>query len=93
MLSGCSTGLGQLHAAGTIGLARAFQKSGVPRVVMSLWDVADVQTGELMLLFVENMKTQIPAEALRRAMLQYCAQHPEAPPSIWAAFTLFGTSR
>jgi CHAT domain-containing protein len=93
VLSACSTGLGRHHAAGTIGLARAFQKSGVPRVVMSLWDVEDIPTSELMLLFAENLKTQIPAEALRQAMLKYREQHPKANPSSWAAFTLFGTPR
>jgi CHAT domain-containing protein len=93
VLSGCSTGLGQLHAAGTIGLARAFQKSGVPRVVMSLWDVEDLATRDLMLLFVENLKMHIPSEALRQAMLEYKKRNPKAPPSQWAAFTLFGTPR
>ncbi|HWT01323.1 MAG TPA: CHAT domain-containing protein [Pyrinomonadaceae bacterium] len=93
VLSACSTGLGQHHAAGTIGLARAFQKSGVPRVVMSLWDVEDTATSELMLLFVENLKSRIPAEALRQAMLEYRKRHPKAHPSLWAAFTFFGTPR
>jgi len=93
VLSACSTGLGKHHAAGTIGLARAFQKSGVPRVVMSLWNVGDLATRDLMLLFIENLKSQIPAEALRQAMLQYRQRHPNAHPSRWAAFTLFGTPR
>ncbi|NEQ52074.1 MAG: CHAT domain-containing protein [Leptolyngbya sp. SIO3F4] len=96
VLSACQTGLGQSHDAGMIGLARAFQIAGVPRVVMSLWNVEDQVTSQLMQRFVqylidyENGYT-MPAEALRLAMLDIKQVYPD--PVQWASFNLFGTPR
>jgi CHAT domain-containing protein len=83
--------LGKTHDAGIIGLARAFQIAGVPRVVMSLWSVNDAATSELMQAFVANLRSFVPAEALRRAMLQVRRKRPH--PAQWASFVLFGTPR
>ncbi|MEA5464895.1 CHAT domain-containing protein, partial [Leptothoe sp. PORK10 BA2] len=98
ILSACQTGLGQAHDAGMIGLARAFQIAGVPRVVMSLWNVDDQATSELMQRFVQylvdaenSIDYLIPSEALRQAMLDIKQNHPD--PIKWAAFSLFGTPR
>lgn len=91
VLSACQTGLGQTHDAGIIGLARAFQLAGVPRVVMSLWSVDDAATNELMQSFVKHLATEIPAEALRQAMLETKVKRPT--PAQWASFVLFGTPR
>jgi CHAT domain-containing protein len=91
ILSACQTGLGKIHDAGMIGLARAFQIAGVPRVVMSLWNVNDRVTNILMQAFVRNLEHSIPAEALRQAMLEVRKDYPK--PSEWASFLLFGTPR
>jgi CHAT domain-containing protein len=91
VLSACQTGLGMVHDAGIIGLARAFQIAGVPRVVMSLWDVNDEATTDLMLAFIDNTREHIPADALRSAMLD--AKKKGRDPNIWASFVLFGTPR
>lgn len=91
ILSACQTGLGKVHKAGIIGLARAFQIAGVKRVVMSLWSVDDAATNNLMQAFVKNLENDIPASALRKAMLEVRKQHPY--PSEWASFVLFGTPR
>ena len=91
VLSACQTGLGRVHEAGIIGLARAFQIAGVPRVIMSLWSVNDQATNELMQAFIRNMQTSIPSEALRLAMLEVRKSRPK--PSQWASFILFGTPR
>lgn len=91
VLSACQTGLGKVHDAGVIGLSRAFQIAGVPRVVMSLWSVNDKATAELMKSFVKYLQTHMPSEALRLAMLDVRKQRPE--PSQWASFVLFGTPR
>lgn len=88
VLSACQTGLGRSHDAGTIGLARAFQIAGVPRVVMSLWNVHDRATASLMKSFVRHLANQMPAEALRQAMLDTRRHYPK--PSEWASFVLFG---
>jgi CHAT domain-containing protein len=69
VLSACQTGLGGVHDAGIIGVARAFQLAGVRRVVMSLWNVNDDSTRVLMEAFIEHLHYELPHEALRLAML------------------------
>lgn len=91
VLSACQTGLGQSHDAGIIGLSRAFQLAGVPRVVMSLWSVDDHATNKLMQAFVKHLEIQIPSEALRQAMLEVRKDYSD--PGKWASFVLFGTPR
>jgi hypothetical protein len=91
ILSACQTGLGRVHDAGVIGLSRAFQIAGVPRVVMSLWSVNDRATADLMKAFVKYLRSNIPSEALRLAMLDVRRQRPA--PSQWASFVMFGTPR
>jgi CHAT domain-containing protein len=91
VLSACQTGLGRVHDAGIIGLARAFQIAGAERVVMSLWSVNDQATNELMQEFIKDMKSDIPSEALRKAMIEVKKKRPN--PSEWAPFVVFGTPR
>ncbi|WP_434683999.1 CHAT domain-containing protein [Pseudanabaena minima] len=91
ILSACQTGLGKAHDAGIIGLSRAFQIAGVPRVVMSLWSVDDQATSQLMQTFIKHLETQFPSEALRQAMLEVRQEYSE--PSKWASFVVFGTPR
>jgi hypothetical protein len=91
VLSACQSGLGFNHEGGVIGLARAFQKAGVPRVVMSLWSVSDEATLYLMDRFQLAAMTNVPAEALRLAMIDARAKYPD--PALWASFTVFGTPR
>lgn len=91
VLSACQTGLGKIHDAGVIGLSRAFQIAGVPRVVMSLWSVNDKATAQLMKAFVKYLRSHMPSEALRLAMLEVRRERPQ--PAHWASFVLFGTPR
>lgn len=91
VLSACQSGLGFNHDGGVIGLARSFQKAGVPRVVMSLWSVSDEATLYLMDRFQLAAMSNLPAEALRLAMLDAREKYPD--PALWAPFTLFGTPR
>ena len=96
VLSACQTGLGKSHDAGIIGLARAFQIAGVMNVVMSLWNVDDQATSQLMRGFISKLKsckdeTCIPAEALRAAILEFKQSHAE--PKLWAPFVIFGAPR
>ena len=91
VLSACQSGLGFNHDGGVIGLARAFQKAGVPRVVMSLWSVSDEATLYLMDQFQLAAMSNVPAEALRLAMVETRKKYPD--PALWAPFTLFGTPR
>ncbi len=88
VLSACQTGLGQTHEGGIIGLSRAFQEAGVPRVIMSLWSIGDESTYEFMMIFLNKLQTYLPSRALQQAMLEYKKKNPD--PFNWGAFTLFG---
>jgi hypothetical protein len=87
VLSACQTGLGQVNDAGIIGIARAFQIAGAD-VVVSLWNVDDGATVDLMTTFVENAKRETQSDALRDAMLAARRIHPD--PRLWAPFIIFG---
>lgn len=88
VLSACQTGLGRVHDAGMIGLARAFQLAGAHRVIMSLWNVDDQATARMMLDFNEALRRFTPSEALREATLKARVRDPN--PFNWAGFALFG---
>ncbi len=90
VLSACDTGLGQVSGDGVIGLARSLMAAGTPSVVVSLWSVPDDSTATLMVHFYKYLDVgNDKAQALRLAMLDTQATHPE--PSAWAAFTLIGS--
>lgn len=91
-LSACQSGLGSVHEAGIIGLARGFLKAGAQSVTMSLWNVDDAQTATLMRLYLEELEKPhffFPAEHWRQAVLRYRQRH-EDDPMYWAAFQHFG---
>jgi CHAT domain-containing protein len=92
-LGACRTGLGkQLQGEGMISLTRGFIYAGAPRVVVSLWDVPDQETAQLMQSFYRNLlKQKLPvSEALRRAQLEMWQRAESNAPFFWAAFSLQG---
>ncbi|NEO88206.1 MAG: CHAT domain-containing protein [Spirulina sp. SIO3F2] len=89
VLSACDTGRGRITGDGVVGLSRSFIAAGVPSVLVSLWQVPDAPTAQLMTEFYrQREQAGDNAQALRQAMLQTLARHPE--PRNWAAFTLIG---
>jgi CHAT domain-containing protein/tetratricopeptide (TPR) repeat protein len=92
-LSACNTALGKLVTGeGMLGLTRAFLYAGASRVAVSLWNVDDGSTAELMKGFYENLNRGLaPAEALRQAKLRMLRQGDALwrNPHFWAAFTLW----
>jgi CHAT domain-containing protein len=97
VLSGCRTGLGQdVKGEGLAGLTRGFMYAGAERVVVSLWDINDEATAELMARFYKGMlgiEGRTPAAALRAAQLALWQKQQWQPPYYWAAFVLQGEPR
>jgi CHAT domain-containing protein len=96
VLSACQTGLGQeVRGEGLMGLTRAFLYAGAPRVIVSLWNVNDEATAELMAAFYRGLlrEGRTPAAALTAAQLELRAGKRWQSPYYWAAFVQHGEWR
>ncbi len=97
VLSGCRTGLGKdLRGEGLVGLTRGFMYAGAARVLVSLWDVDDQATSELMGRLYRGMLNNrglSPAAALREAQVVLWRDRRWQAPYYWAAFALQGEPR
>lgn len=91
-LSACQSGLGKvLDGEGVQGLSRAFFLAGARSVIVSLWNVNDGATGELMRQFYIGLKAGLAKdEALRAAKLAVRRQPRWRHPYYWAPFVLQG---
>jgi CHAT domain-containing protein len=94
VLSACRTGLGKdIKGEGLVGLTRGFMYAGVPRIVVSLWNVEDKPTSELMVRLYKFMlgpEKLSPAAALRKAQLELWQDPRWQSPYFWAPFILQG---
>jgi CHAT domain-containing protein len=90
VLSACQTALGDINGSeGVYGLQRAFKMAGVKKLLMSLWEVPDAETAELMQLFYSNVfKGETYYTAFRKAQLALKAKYKD--PTKWAGFVLVG---
>ncbi len=90
VLSGCGTGLAEVTAADElVGLARGLLYAGARSVLVTLWDVNDESTTELVGAFYRRLAAGSgPAAALRAAMRELREAHPH--PYYWAPFVLVG---
>jgi len=97
VLSGCRTGLGkEIRGEGMLGLTRGFMYAGAARVAVSLWDVNDKSTAELMARLYRGMlgkRHLSPAAALREAQVEMWKSASGHAPYYWAAFVLQGEYR
>ena len=86
-MSACETGLGDIKGSeGVYGLQRSFKIAGADYIIMSLWQVPDEQTVELMKSFYENRATGDNIEnAFRKAQNVLKKKYL---PYYWAAFVL-----
>ncbi len=89
VLSACETGLGDIEGnEGVYGLQRAFKIAGAKYLIMSLWQVPDYQTQELMTTFYKRWladKMTIP-DAFRSAQKEMREKYQI--PYLWAGFVL-----
>jgi CHAT domain-containing protein len=99
-LAACDTGTGPVHAdEGVFGLARAFRLAGARSVVMSLWNVDDTATADLMqhMYRARWIEHASAADALARAARATLAARRDAGesthPYYWAAFVATGDWR
>ncbi|MDO8724034.1 MAG: tetratricopeptide repeat protein [Syntrophales bacterium] len=97
VLSACETGVGDVkYGEGVDGLRRAFTQAGAKSLVMSLWEVPDRETKELMVSFYQNLQSgkMNRAEALRHAVLKQRetvkARYGSDNPYYWGAFVFLG---
>jgi len=93
VLSACETGLGKVaRGEGIIGLTRGFLYAGASNVLVSLWQVSDMTTSDLMMSFYGKMLSGMskPA-ALAEAKREMIRRDPGyAKPYYWAPFILIG---
>ena len=92
VLSACRTAIGQpIRGEGLVGLSQGFLAAGASHLVVSLWDVDDRSTADLMVHFYDFLFEQggAPARALRRAQLEFERQNPGSS-SRWGAFIAIG---
>lgn len=98
MLSACVTGLGrEKRGEGVIGLSRAFMYAGAPTVGVTLWQVSDRSTVDLMGGFYRRLLArQSPvssAAALRAAQIEMITNRRYSAPFFWAPFVMVGDWR
>lgn len=89
-LSACQTGLGEITSEGVYGLQRGFKKAGAEAIIMSLWQVNDEATYNLMTEFYLNwikkgMTKYQSLEAAKRKIRNSRMWHS---PFFWAGFIL-----
>jgi len=87
VLSACETALGDIKGSeGVYGLERAFKIAGVEQLIISLWQVPDLETAEFMQLFYkELLKTKKVKPAFLKAQ---SLMRTKYAPYFWAAFEL-----
>jgi CHAT domain-containing protein len=93
VVSACQTGRGKLLSGeGIVGLSRAFLYAGARSVIVSLWNVSDISTGQLMKSFYQNLTGGMSnAAALRRAKLQLLGMGKDLRhPYYWSSFVMIG---
>jgi CHAT domain-containing protein/Flp pilus assembly protein TadD len=96
VLSACETGYGKYERGdGIRSLARSFMYAGVPSMVVSLWQVNDYSTAQLMASFYDYLAEGLPKDkALRQAKLDYLNNNVglTAHPAFWSPFIQLGNN-
>jgi CHAT domain-containing protein len=94
VLSSCNSGFGKMEKGeGMMSLARGFMYAGCPSIVMTLWQVADKSSSEMMTSFYKYLKKgKSKQEAMRLSKLDYLetADDLTSNPYFWSAFVVLG---
>ena len=94
VLSACETGVGKIsNGDGVYGLRRSLVIAGAESLVMSLWQVDDLATKDLMAGFYKKLAAGKPrSAALREIQLELAAQDKYKHPFYWASFLPAGAT-
>lgn len=96
VLSACETGKGVMHEGeGVMSMARGFGIAGSPSAVMSLWEVDDQVSTEIMAGFYDGLAAGKPIDvSLRDAKMAHLAKADEysASPFFWATYIPVGAN-
>lgn len=96
VLSACETGFGKFEQGnGIASLARSFMYAGAPSLVVSLWQVNDYTTSEIMKRFYHNLSTGMKKDAaLRQAKITYLQSVKGflGHPTFWSPFIQMGST-
>ncbi|HYR88367.1 MAG TPA: CHAT domain-containing protein [Terriglobia bacterium] len=89
-LSGCQSGLSEVTGSDDLlGFMRGFLYAGARSLLLSLWNVNDESTAQLMVHFYREWQKGVAKSiAFRSAMLAVRKEHPH--PFYWAPFLLVG---
>jgi CHAT domain-containing protein len=99
VLSACETGLGKIaKGEGVIGLTRALLYAGSRNIIVSLWQVSDASTKELMINFYDNLLIENKigtsrvsySKHLQKAKLKLISEKKYSHPFFWSPFILIG---
>lgn len=95
VLSACQTGVGEVHQGeGVYGLRRALVLAGAESQLISLWDVFDDATRELMTKYYRRLiQGEERVQALRQVQLEMLNSKQYHHPVFWAAFIPSGDWR
>jgi CHAT domain-containing protein len=88
VLSACETGVGKVtNGEGVYGLRRALVIAGAESMVMTLWQVDDLATRDLMAGYYKRLEAgKGRSSALRDVQLEISGQAKYAHPYYWASF-------
>ena len=92
VFSACETGLGEIiNGDGVYGLRRALVMAGSETQVISLWQVSDTATRDLMTGYYRRLKAgEGRAEAFRQVQLEMLHSTNHSHPYFWASFIQSG---
>ena len=91
VLSACQTGVNMVTPGGEIlGLARALMYAGMPNLILSLWEVADQSTSDLMKDFHREWQGGKVSVACALQQAQKKAIKEKQPVHAWAPFIHLG---
>lgn len=94
VLSACNTGSGKFQdGEGLISLAHSFLHAGCSAVLMSMWEIDEKTSSEILMDFYKNLTNgESKSASLRSAKLSFLEQSPPelAHPYYWAGLGLIG---